>query len=242
LRDLGFFGRILSVRGEFGYWVFEGDVIEAQRPSWNYRKEHGGGIILDMLCHWRYVLDNLFGNVKAVSCLGATHIPERRDESGHVYRSTADDAAYATFELDGGVIAHFNSSWSVRVRRDDLLTIQVDGTRGSAVAGLRDCWIQPYATTPRPVWNPDVPSTLNYFNTWQKVPEQTPFENPFKRQWELFLRHIVKDEPFPWDLYEGAKGVQLAEKGIESWQKRCWIDLPPLDRQVNSYSLEASLS
>jgi predicted dehydrogenase len=230
LRDLGFFGRMLSVRGEFGYWVFEGDVIPAQRPSWNYRKEDGGGIILDMLCHWRYVLDNLFGSVKAVSCLGATHIPERRDESGNTYPCTADDSAYATFELDGGVVAHFNSSWATRVRRDDLLTLHVDGTHGSALAGLRDCWIQPYAATPRPVWNPDVPSAMNYFDTWQKVPEQTAFDNAFKRQWELFLRHVMKDEPFRWDLYEGAKGVQLAEKGLESWQKRCWIDVPDLGR------------
>ncbi|MGI8960718.1 MAG: Gfo/Idh/MocA family protein [Bryobacteraceae bacterium] len=230
LRDLGFFGRMLSVRGEFGYWVFEGDVIPAQRPSWNYRKEAGGGIILDMLCHWRYVLDSLFGTVKAVSCHGATHIPERRDESGNTYSCTADDSACATFELEGGIVAHFNCSWSTRVRRDDLLTIQVDGTQGSAVVGLRDCWIQSYAATPRPVWNPDVPSVLNYFDTWQKVPEQMPFDNAFKRQWELFLRHIIKDEPFRWDLYEGAKGVQLAEKGLESWQKRCWIDLPVLAR------------
>ncbi|HEX3682699.1 MAG TPA: Gfo/Idh/MocA family oxidoreductase [Bryobacteraceae bacterium] len=230
LRELDFFGRILSVRGEFGYWVFEGDVLPAQRPSWNYRKEDGGGVILDMLCHWRYVLDNLFGEVKAVSCLGATHIPERWDEGGNPYRCTADDSAYATFELAGGIIAHFNSSWAVRVRRDDLLTIQVDGTKGSAVAGLRDCWIQPYGTTPRPVWNPDVPSPLNYFDGWQKVPEQTPFENAFKRQWEVFLRHVVKDEPFRWDLFEGAKGVQLAEKGLESWKKRCWVDLEPLAR------------
>jgi predicted dehydrogenase len=230
LRDLGFFGRILSVRGEFGYWVFEGDVIPAQRPSWNYRKEDGGGIILDMLCHWRYVLDTLFGNVKSVSCLGATHLPERRDELGKAYACTADDSAYATFELEGGVIAHFNCSWSTRVRRDDLLTLQVDGTQGSAVAGLRDCWIQPYAATPRPIWNPDVPSSLDYFDSWQKVPEQTHFDNAFKRQWELFLRHVVKNEPFPWDLYEGAKGVQLAEKGLESWQKRRWIDLPALER------------
>jgi len=230
LRDLGFFGRILSVRGEFGYWVFEGDIIPAQRPSWNYRKQDGGGIMLDMLCHWRYVLDNLFGNVKSVSCMGATHIPERRDESGNAYSCTADDSAYATFELEGGVIAHFNCSWSTRVRRDDLLTIQVDGTEGSAVAGLRDCWIQPSAATPRPVWNPDVPSTLNYFDTWQRVPEQNHFDNAFKRQWELFLRHVVKNEPFRWDLHAGAKGVQLAEKGLESWQKRCWIDLPVLER------------
>jgi len=214
LMDLGFFGRIFSVRGEFGYWVFEGDTVPAQRPSWNYRKEDGGGIIIDMLCHWRYVIDNLFGNVRAVSCLGATHIPRRWDERGQPYACTADDSVYATFALEGGAIAHFNSSWCVRVRRDDLLTIQVDGEKGSAVAGLRECWIQPAAATPRPVWNPDVESPLSYLEGWQKVPEQRPFDNAFKAQWELFLRHVVKDEPFPWTLLEGAKGVQLAEKGI----------------------------
>ncbi|HSU58365.1 MAG TPA: Gfo/Idh/MocA family oxidoreductase [Bryobacteraceae bacterium] len=229
LRDLGYFGRILSVRGEFGYWVFEGDAVPAQRPSWNYRKEDGGGIILDMLCHWRYVLDNVFGPVRAVSCVGATHIPERWDEQGRQYDATADDAAYATFELEGGIVAHFNSSWCVRVRRDDLLTMQVDGTKGSAVAGLRDCWIQPYAATPRPAWNPDVPNPLNFFDGWQHVPEQQPFENAFKRQWELFLQHVVTDEPFRWDLLEGAKGVQLAEKGLESWRKRAWVEVGPLD-------------
>ena len=228
LMDIGFFGKILSVRGEFGYWVFEGDTVPAQRPSWNYRKEDGGGIIIDMLCHWRYVLDNLFGNVKAVSCLGATHIPTRIDESGKPFQCTADDSAYATFELDSGVIAHFNSSWVVRVRRDDLLTLQVDGTKGIAVAGLRHCWTQHYGNTPRPVWNPDVESPLNYFDGWQKVPEQDSFDNAFKIQWELFLRHVVKNEPFRWGLLEGAKGVQLAEKGIESWQKRCWVDVPKL--------------
>jgi len=228
LRDMGFFGRILSVRGEFGYWVFEGDTIPAQRPSWNYRKEEGGGIIIDMLCHWRYVLDNVFAPVKAVSCLGATHIPERRDEAGKPYKCTSDDAAYATFELEGGILAAFNSSWCVRVRRDDLLTVQVDGTQGSAVAGLRDCWIQPYGATPRPVWDPDVPSKLNYFEGWQKVPEQESYDNAFKRQWELFLRHIVKDEPFRWGLLEGAKGVQLAEKGMESWRQRAWVNVDPL--------------
>ena len=224
----GFFGRILSVRGEFGYWVFEGDTVPAQRPSWNYRKEDGGGIILDMLCHWRYVLDNIFGAVKAVSCLGATHIPTRWNEAGQSYPCTADDSAYATFELEGGIVAHFNSSWCVRVRRDDLLTLQVDGSKGSAVAGLRHCWIQPYGATPRPVWNPDVESPLNYYDGWQKVPEQDSFENAFKRQWELFLRHVVKNEPFRWGLLEGAKGVQLAEKGIESWSRRAWVDVPDL--------------
>lgn len=228
LKQLGFFGRILSVRGEFGYWVFEGDTVPAQRPSWNYRKEDGGGIIIDMLCHWRYVLDNVFGKVKAVSCLGAIHIPERRDEAGRAYACTADDSAYATFELEGGVIAHFNSSWSVRVRRDDLLTLQVDGTKGSAVAGLRDCWIQHYGSTPRPTWNPDIPQPINFFDTWQEVPEQDSFDNAFKRQWELYLRHIVRGEPFPWNLLEGAKGVQLAEAGLKSWEEKRWISIEPL--------------
>lgn len=228
LRDLGFFGKILSVRGEFGYWVFEGDVIPGQRPSWNYRKEEGGGIIIDMLCHWRYVLDNVFGSVQAVSCVGATHIPERVDEQNKLYRCSADDSAYATFELAGRIIAHFNSSWVVRVRRDDLLTIQVDGTKGTAVAGLRDCWIQPYAATPRPVWNPDIPQPIDFFEGWQIVPEQTPFDNAFKVQWELFLRHVVVNDSFPWDLMEAAKGVQLAEAGIQSWRKRAWVDIPQI--------------
>jgi predicted dehydrogenase len=224
----GFFGRILSVRGEFGYWVFEGDTIPAQRPSWNYRKEDEGGIIVDMLCHWRYVLDNVFGKVKAVSCLGATHIPERIDEQGKRYKCTADDAAYATFELEGGIIAHINSSWTVRVRRDDLLTLQVDGTKGSAVAGLRECYTQSYGNTPKPVWNPDIAQPINFFEGWSKVPEQEPFDNAFKVQWELFLKHIVKNDPFPWDLRDGARGVQLAEKGIESWEKRAWVTVPEI--------------
>lgn len=224
----GFFGEILSVRGEFGYWVFEGDSIPAQRPSWNYRKEDDGGIIVDMLCHWRYVLDNVFGKVKAVSCLGATHIPKRVDEKGNEYSCTADDSAYATFELEGGIIAQFNSSWTVRVRRDDLLTLQVDGTKGSAVAGLRECYIQHYGNTPKPVWNPDIAQPINFFEGWSKVPEQESYDNAFKVQWELFLRHVVKNEPFPWDLREGAKGVQLAEKGLESWAKRAWVTIPEL--------------
>jgi len=223
-----FFGKILSIRGEFGYWVFEGHTIPAQRPSWNYRKEDDGGIIVDMLCHWRYLLDNVFGKVKAVSCLGATHIAERIDEQGKPYKCTADDAAYATFELEDGIIAHFNSSWTVRVRRDDLLTLQVDGTKGSAVAGLRECYIQHYGNTPKPMWNPDVPQSINFFEGWSRVPEQEIYDNAFKAEWELFLKHVVKDEPFPWNLQEGAKGVQLAEKGLESWRKRCWVDIPEL--------------
>ena len=225
----GFFGRILSVRGEFGYWVFDGEARPSQRPSWNYRKEDGGGIALDMLCHWRYVIDNLFGNVTAVSCLCATHLAERCDERGRKFRCTADDAAYATFETDRGVMLQFNSSWCVRVRRDDLLTLQVDGTDGSAVAGLRDCWIQPAKDTPCPTWNPDIPQPIDFYADWKKVPDAAPCDNAFKVEWELFLRHVVDDEPFPWSLFEGAKGVQLAELGLESWKRRAWIQVPPLD-------------
>jgi len=229
LIDSGFFGEILSVRGEFGYWVFTGeDQIPVQRPSWNYRKEDGGGIIVDMLCHWRYVVDNLFGAVKAVSCLGATHVKERIDEAGKPYKCTADDSAYATFELKNGVIAHFNSSWTVRVRRDDLLTLQVDGTKGSAVAGLRDCVIQPYTATPRPVWNPDQDSPIDFNANWMKVPTNQIFDNGFKAQWEMFLRHVVVGGEFPYDLREGAKGVQLAELGISSWEQRKWVEIPDL--------------
>lgn len=223
-----FFGEILSVRGEFGYWVFEGHTVPAQRPSWNYRKEDDGGIVVDMLCHWRYVLDNIFGSVKGVFCMGATHIPERIDENGQPYKCTADDAAYAIFELEGGVIAQFNSSWTTRVRRDDLLTLHVDGTKGSAVAGLRDCWTQHYGNTPKPVWNPDIPNPIDFKAGWTKVPEQEDFDNAFKAQWELFLKHVVLDTPFPWNMMEGAKGVQLAELGIESWEKKAWINIPKL--------------
>jgi predicted dehydrogenase len=232
LKAKGFFGRIFAVRGEFGYWVFEGDTVPTQRPSWNYKKEEGGGIIVDMLCHWRYVLDNLFGPVKAVSCTAAIHLPDRFDESGKPYRATAEDAAYATFEIEGGIVAHINSSWEVRVRRDDLFTLQVDGTHGSAVAGLRDCWIQPYGGTPRPVWNPDIPNAIDFAATWQKMPDQRAYDNAFKAQWELFLRHVALDEPFRWSLLEAAKGVQLAELGHQSWRERRWVDVPPLDAEA----------
>jgi predicted dehydrogenase len=228
LIDDGFFGRILSVRGEFGYWVFTGEHDKLQRPSWNYRKEDDGGIIVDMLCHWRYVIDNLFGEVKALSCLGATHVPQRWDEAGKPYKCTADDSAYATFELVNGVICHFNSSWSVRVRRDDLLTLQVDGTEGSAVAGLRDCVAQPLSATPRCTWNPDVDSPIKYFDNWNTVPLNEISDNAFKVQWELFLKHVVRGDAFPWTLLAGAKGVQLAELGLVSWAERRWVDVPGL--------------
>jgi len=226
----GFFGRILSVRGEFGYWVFEGDWQPAQRPSWNYRAADGGGIVVDMFPHWHYVLEQLFGPVQAVTAHIATHITDRWDESGARYDATADDAAYGIFELAGGVVAQINSSWAVRVYRDELVEFQVDGTHGSAVAGLRHCRVQHRATTPKPVWNPDLPATEDFRSQWQVVPDNDEFDNGFKTQWEAFLRHVVEDAPFAWDLWAGARGVQLAELGRQSAQEGRRVEIPELTR------------
>ena len=229
LVESGFFGRILSVKGEFGYWVFAGDGEPAQRPSWNYRKKDGGGIILDMLCHWRYVLENIFGPVRAVCCLGANHLPQRWDENGEAYDADADDAAYAMFQLDGGIVVQINSSWCTRVNRMDLVTFQVDGTEGSAVAGLHKCIRQSLADTPKPVWNPDEPRTHDFFQDWEEYDADGTFDNGFKVQWEMFIRHMFEDAPWKYTLKEGAKGVQLAELGLESWAERRWIDIPELE-------------
>ncbi|WP_059102598.1 Gfo/Idh/MocA family protein [Shouchella shacheensis] len=228
LIDSGYFGEILSMKLDFGYWVFEGDWQEGQRPSWNYRKEDGGGIIVDMFAHWRYVIDHLFGDIKSLTCLGATHIPTRVDEQGEAYTATADDAAYAIFELESGAVVQANSSWTTRVDRDDLLTIQVDGTLGSAVAGLRECKTQHRVQTPRPTWNPDIPNPIPFQELWQDVPENEVYDNGFKIQWELFLKHVHRDDAFPWDLLEGAKGTQLADLGLEAWRERKWVDVPKL--------------
>ncbi|MFI5937615.1 Gfo/Idh/MocA family protein [Actinoplanes sp. NPDC051494] len=230
LVDAGFFGKILSVRGEFGYWVFEGDWQQAQRPSWNYRSADGGGIVVDMFPHWHYVLEQIFAPVRAVTAHVTTHIPRRWDERGEAYEATADDAAYAIFELEGGVVAQINSSWAVRVNRDELVEFQVDGTEGSAVAGLRNCRIQHRATTPKPVWNPDLPVGHSFRDQWQEVPDNEDFDNGFKAQWEMFLRHIAQDAPYTWDLWAGARGVQLAELGLQSAREGRRIELPELER------------
>ncbi|MEM9479308.1 MAG: Gfo/Idh/MocA family oxidoreductase [Verrucomicrobiota bacterium] len=231
LKADGFFGEILSVRGEFGYWVFTGHEADrpAQRPSWNYRKEDGGGIVIDMHCHWRYVIDNLFGNVTRVFTHAATHLPDRVDENGDAYKCTADDSAYALFQTDTGVVCQFNSSWDVRVRRDDLFTMQVDGTKGSAIVGLRKCWVQSAANTPKPVWNPDIDQPINFYESWEEVESGAEFDNAFKTQWELYLRHVALGEPFPWTLREGAKGVQLAELSLQSHEQGGWVEIGELD-------------
>jgi predicted dehydrogenase len=230
LKQLGFFGKTLSVRGEFGYWVFTGMDYDqpAQRPSWNYRAADGGGIMIDMFCHWQYVISNLFGPIRSLVAWGNTDLPERRDESGKVYKADADDSAYAIFLLEDGTVCQFNSSWCTRVRRDDLLTVQVDGVKGSAVAGLREVFVQSAAETPKPVWNPDIPQPIDFYKGWQQVPNNVEYDNAFKIQWELFLRHVALDEPFRWTLREGARGVQLAELGMQSWREKRWVDVPKL--------------
>ena len=216
LLEAGFFGRVLSVRGEFGYWVFEGDLEPAQRPSWNYRAEDGGGIVLDMFCHWNYVLENLFGPVRAVTAKAVTHIPERWDERGNRYQATADDAAYAILELDGGIVAQINSSWAVRVDREELVRFQVDGTGGSAVAGLFGCKIQPRVSTPVAVWNPDVPTDQDFPAHWQEVPDHRELANGFRAQWERFLADVDAGRPHPYDLLAGVRGLQLVEAALRS--------------------------
>ena len=224
----GFFGRVLSVRLEFGYWVFEGNEIPAQRPSWNYREQDGGGIVLDMFPHWRYLLEDLFGPVTALYAQQATLIRRRWDEAGAPYDATADDAAYALLEFASGMMASVNSSWAVRVNRRELLELQVDGTDGSAVAGLRDCAVQHRVSTPLAVWNPDQPDPVDYPAQWTDIPDNTAFDNGFKVQWEQFLRAAAEGRPLRWDLGEGAKGVQLAELARQSSAEGRRVDVPPL--------------
>jgi predicted dehydrogenase len=230
LREMGFFGKILSVKGDFGYWVFSGIDYDqpAQRPSWNYRQEDGGGMMVDMFCHWRYVIDHVFGPVKSLVAHATTDIPERRNEEGGVFKCTADDSAYAIFLLEDGTVAQFNSSWCTRVRRDDLLTIHVDGTKGSAVAGLREVFVQSAGETPKPVWNPDIAQPIDFYKGWQQVPNNLTYDNAFKIQWEDFIRHVALGTGYKYDLWEGAKGVQLAELGLKSWKERSWVDVPPI--------------
>ena len=225
----GFFGRVLSVRLEFGYWVFEGDGIPAQRPSWNYRAADGGGIVLDMFPHWQYLLTDLFGPVTALYARTATHVPRRWDESGLLYDATADDAAYAVLEFAGGAFASVNSSWAVRVNRRELLELQVDGTDGSAVAGLRHCAVQHRVSTPLPVWNPDLPDPIDYRSQWTDVPDNMTFDNGFKAEWELFLKSAAEGRPFTWDLVEGARGVQLAGLALQSSAEGRRIVVPALE-------------
>lgn len=228
LYDSNFFGRLLSVRLEFGWWVFDGELYPAQRPSWNYQRAGGGGLILDMFAHWRYIFDRLLGPIAAVSCRHMTALPVRRDESGRRYNVDVEDHAFAIFELEGGALAQIASSWANRVKRHDLLQIQVDGTLGSAVAGLHRCFIQPSVATPRPFFSPEQPQSMVFDEQWQEMPDIEPFENGYRAGWELFLRHVAEGAPFPAPLLEGAKSVQLAEACYQSHRERRWVELPAL--------------
>lgn len=225
LVDAGFFGRVLSIRGEFGYWVFDGDVVPAQRPSWNYRAADGGGIVLDMFCHWSYVLEHLFGPVRSVYSRSLTHIRQRWDEHGRPYDADADDAAYAIFELDGGAVAQINSSWTTRVDRDELVEFHVDGTRGSAVAGLFSCRVQSDVQTPMPVWNPDVPIEIDLRSAWAPVPDNETFPNGFRAQWERFLVDVDAGRPHPYDFRSGERGLHLVEAAYLSSAEARRVDV-----------------
>jgi predicted dehydrogenase len=221
----GFFGRVLAVRIEGCYWVFEGDLQPIQRPSWNYRASEGGGMILDMMPHYRYMLESIVAPIRRMVCHGATHVQQRWDEQGRPFVADADDACYAILELDGGVVAQIMSSWCVRVRRDDIITMQIDGTQGSAVAGLSHCWIQPRMATPKAQWALDSGNPVDFRADWQRVPETEPYVNAFRAQWELFLRHVAEGAPFPWTLDSGARGVVLAERAIASSREGKWVDV-----------------
>jgi predicted dehydrogenase len=228
VRDAGLLGRILSVRIDFGWWIFDGELHPSQRSSWNYKRKEGGGLILDMFPHWRYIVDNLFGRMSAVSCRYTIQQPRRRDEAGREFAVDVEDEAFATVELEGGPLVQINASWATRPRRDDMLTVQVDGTLGSAVCGLHRCFVQPLAATPKPIWNIEVPRTEDLRDGWQEVPDVEPFRNSYRAGWEPFLRHVVEGAPFAFPLIEGAKGVQLAEACYRSHVERRWIEMPNL--------------
>jgi predicted dehydrogenase len=228
LYEAGYFGRVLSIKLDFGWWVFDGDLYPSQRVGWNYTRATGGGLVLDMFAHWRYVFDRLLGPIASVSCRTATAQTRRWDEAGKPYEVDVDDHAFAIFELEGGIPAQVSSSWASRVKRDDLLQIQVDGTQGSAVCGLHRCFVQPLVATPRPFMDSENPQQMVFDEQWQEMPTLLPYVNPYREGWELFLRHVAEDGPFPSPLIEGAKGVQLAEACHQSHHERRWVDLGKL--------------
>ena len=117
--------------------------------------------------------------------------------------------------------------------RRTAISVHVDGTEGSAVAGLRNCRAQHRSATPKPVWNPDLPVTEKFRDQWATVPDNEPMDNGFKVQWEMFLRHVVDGTPFTWDFAEAAKGVQLAELGLKSWHEGRKLEVPALDLGTN---------
>ena len=216
------------MRLDFGWWVFDGKEAPAQRPSWNYRKAQGGGLVLDMFPHWRYILEHLVSPIRSVSCLTRTCLSRRTDEGGSPYEVDVEDEALATFELEGGIFAQIDSSWRARVKRDELLRIKIDGKRGSAIAGLHTCFIQPSGATPKPAWNVERLEGPSLDAHWLELPEREAPCNGYRAGWEMFLRHVVAGMPFASTLLEGAKGLQLVDACYRSRRERRWVDLPEL--------------
>ncbi|RYJ01250.1 MAG: Gfo/Idh/MocA family oxidoreductase [Acetobacteraceae bacterium] len=227
--NLGSLGKLLSMKLEFGWWVFDGEHIPAQRTSWNYKKSTGGGLVLDMFPHWRYVIDHLFGAPTALTCHMRTAQPKRWDEQHRPYDVDVEDEARAILEFPGGVVGEIFSSWATRIRRDDMLVVTAEGTQGSAVATLQQCWTQSLANTPKPVFPVQAPQTMDFRSQWAEVPDMVPFKNSYRQAWELYLRHIAEDAPNTASLAQAARGLQLIEACHESHNARRWVDLPALE-------------
>lgn len=229
----GFLGRVIGFQIAFGWWVFDGIGAESQRPSWNYREEAGGGLILDMHPHWRYVIEGVLGPIARVAALAWTGQTERADEAGGRFSVDVEDNAHTLLELESGARGAIFSSWSTRVRRDDLVTFQVDGTGGTAVAGLRRCWKQAAGETPAVRGflmgrDPDAMDvSVDYRAGWEEEPDCYPYKNPYRFGWEGFIRHVAGDAPFSADLSAGVRDVQLAEACLRSAREGGWVDMTP---------------
>lgn len=228
LMRMGALGKLLSVRLEFGWWVFDGQTIPAQRSSWNYRRAEGGGMVLDMFPHWRYVLEHLFGRPTAVMAHLRTAQPKRWDEQGRPFDVDVDDEARAILEFDNGAVGEVFSSWATRIRRDDMLVIHATGTEASAVTTLHDCWTQTLANTPKPVFPVAAPQTMDFAAQWLAVPELDPFKNSYRVAWEAFLRHIAEEAPNTASLTAAARHLQLIDACHESHRERRWVALPEI--------------
>ena len=228
VRNSGFFGRILSVKIDAGSWIFDGTEQECQRPSWNYRKSEGGGLALDMMAHWRYMIDRLVAPVTDVCALMTTAIPQRVDEGGRSYKVDAEDTNYALLRMQGGAVGVITNSWATRPRRDDTMVVQIDGTQGSAVAGRFRCFTQSAAATPEAFTMAARPGGVDLMAHWQEVPETPGNKNPFRQCWETFLRHVAEDAPYLPTLVEGAKAVQLADLAYRSTAEQRWMKVPDL--------------
>jgi predicted dehydrogenase len=228
VKNAGFFGRILAVKIDAGSWIFDGKRQKCQRPSWNYKRAEGGGLALDMMAHWRYMIDRLAAPVTAVSALMSTATPERVDEQDRLYTVDVEDTSHALLKLAGGAVGVITNSWATRVRRDDTMMVQIDGTAGSAVAGRMRCFTQSAVNTPEAFFGGGQPANMDFFAQWLEVPDSLPVKNAFRQCWEAFLRHVADDAPYLPTLLEGAKAVQLADLAYRSNAEGRWIPVPEL--------------